>query len=335
VQAQGRGLGDLTGVGPQERLAEQLRTGQRRWAGGQEPLQGLVSGLGVFPLVVDGLDPRGEQLVQPGQAGYGRQRAGRVELDEELLTDRPEQPLDLAPPGGLAGLAVGELDPQHRQGPQQLGGDHGRAVVEVDDLRDTPRGQARAQRGFEPDGVLAVAPPVAHEGSAVVVHEGEQERLAAGDHRPVQGITGPPVVRRGGLEPAERPRTQPTGAGVELEAAKCRCNVRCDGAAPPGPAEASRIALICAAVRAGTSRFNAAASSSVAADVVGSQCRVEGSRASNPPRRQVRIQRSRVTRETRMRSPDGPVCSRSASSRTSRPRALVDNAGSAASRISA
>jgi len=51
----------------------------------------------------------------------------------------------------------------------------------------------------------------------VVVNEGEQERLAARDHRTVQGITGPPIVRGDGLEPAERPRRQPIRAGVELQ----------------------------------------------------------------------------------------------------------------------
>ena len=42
--------------------------------------------------------------------------------------------------------------------------------------------------------------------------------LATTDHRAVQRITGPPVVRGAGLEPAERPRRQPVRTGVELEA---------------------------------------------------------------------------------------------------------------------
>ena len=52
----------------------------------------------------------------------------------------------------------------------------------------------------------------------MVVDEREQVGLAAGDDRAVQRITGPPLVRGGGLEPAERPRRPPVGAGVELEA---------------------------------------------------------------------------------------------------------------------
>src|SRR6266540_3452402 len=63
-------------------------------------------------------------------------------------------------------------------------------------------------------------------------------------------------------------------------------------------------------------------------------CRRAGSNASNPPRRQARIHRSRFCRDTRTGLPNGPECSRPASSRTSRPRCLVDSAGSAASLIS-
>ena len=62
-----------------------------------------------------------------------------------------------------------------------------------------------------------MTPAVADQGSAVVVDEGEQERFAARDHGAVEGITGPPVVRGGGLEPPERPRRRPIRSGVELE----------------------------------------------------------------------------------------------------------------------
>lgn len=66
------------------------------------------------------------------------------------------------------------------------------------------------------------------------------------------------------------PRRRPTwsaGAGrvPSSRRAKCRCNVRADGTGVPGPAWSCRIALTCAADRAGTSRFNAAARSSTAA----------------------------------------------------------------------
>jgi hypothetical protein len=40
----------------------------------------------------------------------------------------------------------------------------------------------------------------------MIVEEREQDRLAPGDRRPVQRVAGPPLIRRGGLEPAERPR---------------------------------------------------------------------------------------------------------------------------------
>ena len=115
--------------------------------------------------MVDGLDPAGEQLVQGDQVGDGRERPGDLELDEELFADGPEQPLDLPAAGWLAGLGVGQLDAQDGEGPQQLGGDHRAAVVEVDDLRDTAGGQAGAERSLKPDGVFAVTPPVADQGA--------------------------------------------------------------------------------------------------------------------------------------------------------------------------
>jgi hypothetical protein len=51
----------------------------------------------------------------------------------------------------------------------------------------------------------------------VVVDEPEKDSLAAADDRPVQGVAGPPHVRRLGLEPTERLRWLPVGAGVQLE----------------------------------------------------------------------------------------------------------------------
>ena len=65
-----------------------------------------------------------------------------------------------------------------------------------------------------------------------------------------------------------------------------------------------------AAVRPGASRLSFTARSSTAAGVVGSAARLAGTRASKPPARQARIQRSMVLRATRTRSPLGPVWSR-------------------------
>jgi hypothetical protein len=61
--------------------------------------------------VVDGLDPAGEQLVEPNQV-LDRGEGPRGGADEEPFPDGPEELLDLAPAGGLAGFAVGEGDPQ-------------------------------------------------------------------------------------------------------------------------------------------------------------------------------------------------------------------------------
>ncbi len=52
------------------------------------------------PPVVDRLDPRGEQPVEHGQVRDARAVA---DLDQELLADGAEEPLDLAPALGLTG----------------------------------------------------------------------------------------------------------------------------------------------------------------------------------------------------------------------------------------
>jgi hypothetical protein len=113
--------------------------------------------------------------------------------------------------------------------------------------------------------------------------------------------------------------------------AKWRCRVRSEG---DHPLLARRTRATCAAVRAGFSRFSAAARPSTSAGVRGVTWRDDGASESNPPDRQARIQRSRLGRDTVTGSPNGPACSRAASSRTSRPRWRVLSPGSAASRIS-
>ncbi|HMI25463.1 MAG TPA: hypothetical protein VK594_13325, partial [Streptosporangiaceae bacterium] len=51
----------------------------------------------------------------------------------------------------------------------------------------------------------------------MVVQEGEQVRLAAGDMRAVQRVAGPQLVRPGRLEPAEHGRRAPVRAGGQLQ----------------------------------------------------------------------------------------------------------------------
>ncbi len=109
----------------------------------------------------------------------------------------------------------------------------------------------------------------------------------------------------------------PWGRVVSSNRAKWRCNVRADGHGPPW---VDRICAMCAAVRAGFSRFNAAASSRTSVGVLGTAPRGEGTSASNPPVRQARIHRSNVTRDTRTGVPNGPTWSVSANARTITPR---------------
>src|SRR5680860_179408 len=87
-------------------------------------------------VVVDGLDPGGEHLVETSQPVDVVQGAGDSQLDEELFTNGAEEPFDLAPPGWLPGPRMDKPDSQDRQRPQQLFGDHGRPVVQIDDPGD-------------------------------------------------------------------------------------------------------------------------------------------------------------------------------------------------------
>ncbi len=124
----------------------------------------------------------------------------------------------------------------------------------------------------------------------------------------------------------------PSGRVFSSSRSKCRCRVRAEGA---HPCSASMIRAICAAVRAGCSRFNRAASSNTCVSVRAWTCRSAGTSASNPPARHVLIQRSRLALDTVTGSPNGPICTWAASSRTSLPRSDGDNAGSASGRIRA
>ena len=115
-----------------------------------------------------------------------------------------------------------------------------------------------------------------------------------------------PVHRWFGASASNRPNAAggcPVGRVVSSNRAKWRCRVRSSGAQP---AWARRIAVTCTAVRSGTSRFNAAARSNTSAGVRGDTRRGGGTKASKPPRRQSRIHRSIVARDTRTGCPNGP-----------------------------
>ena len=56
-------------------------------SGGEQPVQRGLTGLGVVPAVVDGLDPGPEQPVELGQVADRSGDALAAELDQELLPD--------------------------------------------------------------------------------------------------------------------------------------------------------------------------------------------------------------------------------------------------------
>ena len=189
------------------------------------PGQGCLAGLGVHPVVVDRLDPRGEQRVEleqrrgRGESSLGQLFGGGVgDLDEELLAHAAKPPLDLAAALRAVRGGVDQPDAELAAGPQQPGVDEGAAVVDVDAGRDTPRGEGGLQRGGQAHGVLGEPEPVPDGQPAVIVEEGEQVGLAAPDAGAVQRVTDPAFVRCRGFEPAEHARLVAGGRAHQIAA---------------------------------------------------------------------------------------------------------------------
>jgi hypothetical protein len=150
--------------------------------------------------------------------GHVVQFAARADLDEELVAHGAEEFFDLPPTGRPAGPRVDEADAEHGAGPLQLLVDHRAAVVQIQGVGDPAGSEAVAQRAFQPHGVLAAGPPIPGQQAAVVIDEREQDRLAPADGGAVQRVAGPALVRRVGLEPAERLRRQPARPRRQLQA---------------------------------------------------------------------------------------------------------------------
>jgi hypothetical protein len=80
------------------------------------------------PPVIDTFDPRGEQPVERGQVGD----AGAVaDLDQELLADGAEEPLDFSSALGFTRCAVSDLDAEPGGCPLQRRVAEGAAVIDV------------------------------------------------------------------------------------------------------------------------------------------------------------------------------------------------------------
>ena len=96
---------------------------------------------------------------------------------------------------------------------------NGTAVVQVGGLRDAAGLQGRAERRGHPDHVVVVRPAGAHHGPGVVVEEREKVRLLPADHRAVESVPRPHLVRPGALEPSEGPLLllRPRGRPVQLQ----------------------------------------------------------------------------------------------------------------------
>ena len=135
VQGDRRRLGHRAGLGPQERLMQRGRGRQRRRAGGEQPVDRRLAGLGVAAAVIDGLDPGAEQPVESGQIG----RRSGFDLDEELDAHRLEDSFDLPPALRPTWATVHEAHAEAGARPQQLLGDVRRAVVDVAAARHATR----------------------------------------------------------------------------------------------------------------------------------------------------------------------------------------------------
>ena len=113
-----------------------------------EPRLRRLAGLRVRPGVVLGAEPGGEQGVQLVQAADRVPRGMSVvagDLGQELLLDSLEYPFYLAAAHRPPGLAVGQLDAEHRARPLQRRIDKSRSVIGVERPR-TPCA-ATAARG--------------------------------------------------------------------------------------------------------------------------------------------------------------------------------------------
>ena len=129
VQGHRRGLGDGAQRRPQERLGQRLGSGHDRAVPGAlpavvPPLQRTLLGLGMHLVVIDGLDPGGEQGVEFEQrgrwcaAGRGEVRgAGVGDFDEELVPHGPEEAFDFSAALGPVRSGVDQPDPELAAGP--------------------------------------------------------------------------------------------------------------------------------------------------------------------------------------------------------------------------
>src|SRR5258705_158247 len=164
----------------------------------------------------------------------------------------------------------------------------------------------------------------------MVVQESKQVCLAAGDLRAMQRVTGPDLVRTGGLEPADHLRRR-RHRGLQLEAFEVALQRalrrRPATLRPKDPGYLCRCAtqVLLLDRRSEVENLGRVRGGTLAG------C---GTSAANPPVRHHRHHRSIVLRATRIFSPNGPSCSRSANARTIGPRWRVDSAGSITSWIS-
>ena len=199
VQRHGRGLRHRPLLAPQERFPQQCRGRQPRHARGLEPLERRHSGLRMGASVVDDLKPRGEQAIEL------RKLDTVIDLDQELIADRPKKALNLALRGGRARACVNQFHAEHGARAEQLGGHERGAAVNQNPCRNATRHQPSPQRGLQAEHVLAGTPPPADQQSAVIVDEREQHRpprRRAGQDRAVETVARPQLIPRGGLEPA-------------------------------------------------------------------------------------------------------------------------------------
>ena len=171
-----------------------------------EPLQRRLPGLGVRAAVIDRLDPRANSRLSSAEI-----EPPRLDLDQELIADRAEEPLDLALRRAGRGPAWTSFTPEHGARPQQLRGDN---AVPLSTRTRRGRRVLPARRAARPPARHVLAGPHRYPTSSRLWSSMNANRIA---RRRRAAMIGPcsasPVHSSFRAWPRSGPRPSPTTAG--------------------------------------------------------------------------------------------------------------------------
>ena len=195
-------LGHRPSLRPAKRPSQRRLGQQRRRTLREEPLKRCLPGLGVHTTVVNLLSPALEDPIEILQA----RRRAILELDQYLVPDGPEDPLDLPAPLQPCRCRMDQPDAEHRARTQQLTGHERwtRYQRRRPSARRAPRSPhaTRERRSARPRGQASGSRPTAgcdRQGS-------RKKRAVTINQRAMQRIPGPQLVAMLSLKAPERPR---------------------------------------------------------------------------------------------------------------------------------